>query len=124
MDGFASWLKLIIGGRCFFRPPAAFIAVFLTVWVSVASAGVLSLRPLPGIPKRQIAAKEESIYDRIWNLTDFYHDESNATLQDLSLTGRFHGQYHWADSETKVDNGWETRRARIGSRRRCFTTSR
>lgn len=59
-------------------------------------------------------AGSRSAFDPIWNGTELYRDDGAPILQDLDLTGRFHGQYHWADGDVADDDGWETRRLRVG----------
>lgn len=102
------------------RLPAILCAICLAVLSSTAFAGTLAAPVASKNAEAVVASKEESIYDKIWDLTDLYHDDGNEILQDLSLTGRFHGQYHWADSDTEYDNDWETRRARIGIEAKLF----
>jgi phosphate-selective porin OprO and OprP len=90
----------------------AFLAFFSTGWLPVAVAGSPT--------EAAVGSKEEFIFDKIWNVTELYHDDGNSILQDLSVTGRFHGQYHWSDGDTADDDGWETRRARIGLEAKVF----
>lgn len=59
-------------------------------------------------------AKEPSIYDQIWGLTKLYSNKDNPFIQELSLAGRYHGQYHWTDADTGNYEGWENRRFRLG----------
>jgi phosphate-selective porin OprO and OprP len=70
----------------------------------------------PGAPSLEqvTVPKEVSIYEQIWALTNLYEDEDSQGLQKLSLTGRFNGQYHWSDGDGVDDDGFETRRLRLG----------
>ena len=64
--------------------------------------------------------KEESIFDRIWGLATLYEGDENALFQKIAFTGRYHGQYHWADGDTGRDDGWENRRFRLGFKGRSL----
>ena len=61
-----------------------------------------------------VAPKEESIYDKIWGLAKLYEDKDAPFLQELSFSGRYHGQYHWTDADTGNFEDWENRRFRLG----------
>ncbi len=56
-----------------------------------------------------------SIEDKIDHLGRVYKDQNNQTFQELWLLGRYHGQYHWTEANTGEDNGYETRRFRLGA---------
>lgn len=59
------------------------------------------------------APKDQSSYDRIWNLAALYESKTGF-LNKLSLTGRYHGQFWSADSDTGHEYDWENRRIRAG----------
>jgi phosphate-selective porin OprO and OprP len=63
---------------------------------------------------------EPSIYDKLWSLATLYKDDSNSFIQELKLRGRYHGQYHWLDSDQGSDDGWEDRRIRLGIEGKLF----
>jgi hypothetical protein len=68
-------------------------------------------------------AKEEkpfSLGDTLENLGRVYKNEENETLQELWLLGRYHGQYHWTEANTGEDDGYETRRFRLGAQAKMF----
>lgn len=56
-----------------------------------------------------------SIEDKIDHLGRVYKDQTNQTFQELWLLGRYHGQYHWTEASTGEDDGYETRRFRLGA---------
>lgn len=66
------------------------------------------------------APKEESIYDKIWGLAVLYKNKDNPVLQELKLRGRYHGQYHWLDSDQGNEDSWEDRRSRFGIDAKLF----
>ena len=53
-------------------------------------------------------------YADLWDRTVFYENEENAFIQKVTFIGRFHGQYHYVDSDRGHDDGWEERRIRPG----------
>ncbi|MBX7211466.1 MAG: OprO/OprP family phosphate-selective porin [Verrucomicrobiaceae bacterium] len=61
-----------------------------------------------------VGRRQMSVFDQVWNATELYRDESNPIVQDLDITGRFHDQYHWSEGGAADDDGWESRRFRIG----------
>ena len=87
-------------------------AGFLTI-LSAASGfageSAVSKTPLDAAPP----ADEKSVYDQIWSLATLYKSDTGF-LNEISLTGRYNGQFWAADSETESDEGWENRRIRIG----------
>jgi phosphate-selective porin OprO/OprP len=62
-----------------------------------------------------IPAKPLSLGDALENLGRVYKDDKNEYIQELWLLGRYHGQYHWTEASTGEDNGYETRRFRLGA---------
>ena len=58
--------------------------------------------------------------EKLENLGRLYESDSNAFLQELWILGRFHGQYHWSEGSAGEDEGYETRRFRLGSQARLF----
>ncbi len=65
-------------------------------------------------PQAQVQPKEESVFDSIWGLASLYKNDSNSFLEELALTGRYHGQYHYEDEGGKTDDDWDNRRFRLG----------
>lgn len=68
----------------------------------------------------ETSAEEPSLYDKIWGLATLYKNDENPFIQELKLRGRYHGQYHWLDSDQGDDDGWEDRRSRIGIDAKLF----
>jgi phosphate-selective porin OprO/OprP len=66
------------------------------------------------------AKTDTSVFDDIWKLATLYKNDQNPFLQELKLRGRYHGQYHWLDSDQGNDNGWEDRRSRFGIDAKLF----
>ncbi|MBX3462265.1 MAG: hypothetical protein KF830_03770 [Planctomycetes bacterium] len=52
------------------------------------------------------------------NLGLLYRSNTDPVLNELWFLGRYHGQYHWADGSNGDDEGYETRRFRIGGQAR------
>lgn len=63
---------------------------------------------------------EPSIYDKLWSLATLYKNDGNSFIQEFKLRGRYHGQYHWLDSDQGDDDGWEDRRTRLGIEGKLF----
>lgn len=54
------------------------------------------------------------------NLGLLYRSDTDPVLDELWFLGRYHGQYHMAEASTGDDEGYETRRFRIGAQARFF----
>jgi phosphate-selective porin OprO/OprP len=61
-----------------------------------------------------------SLGDKLENLGRIYKNSSDPVIQELWLLGRYHGQYHWSEANTGEDDGYESRRTRLGSQARIF----
>ena len=68
-----------------------------------------------------ISPKELSVYDQIWGLTKLYENKDHPVLQELRITGRYHGQYHGSESDAASGEGWEDRRFRLGLEAKLFS---
>lgn len=75
---------------------------------------------MPKNPELAISTNEGSIYDKIWGLVKLYNNKENPVIQELALTGRYQGQYHWTDADSGHFEGWENRRFRSGFDARLF----
>lgn len=64
--------------------------------------------------------KSKTLGDELENLGLIYKNEKNETLQELWILGRYHGQYYWSEAGTADDDGFETRRMRLGFQSRLF----
>jgi phosphate-selective porin OprO/OprP len=67
-----------------------------------------------GIPR----LKAGSVFDRIWEIPKLYRNDDAALIQEISLFGRYQGQYWGVDSRQGAADGWENRRMRLGARTR------
>jgi hypothetical protein len=93
----------------------------------MAQAGVQSAAASTGgkaVVGKQPAAvaqpKEESAFDKLWGLATIYKNKDNAFLEELAITGRYHGQYWNADSGSQQDDDWDNRRFRLGMKAIMF----
>jgi len=71
-----------------------------------------------GAKERTTAQNEDkpfSISDELEQLGRVYKNGNDETLQELWLLGRYQGQYHWTEANTGQDDGYETRRFRLGA---------
>ncbi len=84
------------------------------------AASVDSKAPIGKSPKEAAQPKEESVFDRIWGLATLYKDDSNGFIEELAITGRYHGQFWAADGPSGNDNDWENRRFRVGLQATMF----
>jgi phosphate-selective porin OprO/OprP len=62
----------------------------------------------------------KSLGDTLENLGRIYQDNTDPVLQELWLLGRYHGQYHWTEATTGEDDGYESRRTRLGAQAKMF----
>lgn len=53
-------------------------------------------------------------YLNLWDYTTLYSNKENPYIQEVDFIGRYHGQYHYVDSNRGSDDGWENRRLRPG----------
>lgn len=92
-------------------------------WI-VAACGMLVLFTddtlLAGDNSSKAAIEEAAVSDdswsyvNLWDHTVWYDNEENPFIQKVTFIGRFHGQYHYVDSDRGHDDGWEERRIRPG----------
>ncbi len=91
------------------------LSIFGAAGFSLAIAGsamagdsgkVVEMEPAP--------APEPWTICNIFDYATLYEDSDNPFLQELALIGRYHGQWHYADSDRGEDSGWENRRFRFG----------
>src|SRR5690606_37393045 len=59
-------------------------------------------------------------FDELWKAFTLHKDDSNPIRQEFKLRGRYHGQYHWLDSDQGNADAWEDRRARFGFDAKLF----
>ncbi len=71
-------------------------------------------------PGTSTETKPFTLGDALENLGRLYKDDKNEYLQELWLLGRYHGQYHWTEASTGEDDGFETRRFRLGAQAKVF----
>jgi phosphate-selective porin OprO/OprP len=67
-----------------------------------------------------LATASPSIGDTLENLGRVLGNDSNQYMQELWLLGRFQGQYHWTEASSGEDDGYETRRFRLGGQARMY----
>ena len=65
-------------------------------------------------------AKPESVYDRVWRLTEWYRDDRNPVIQRLRFSGRFQQDYATVDADQGDHDEWNVRRMRMGLRANLF----
>ena len=70
--------------------------------------------------KSLVFAQTPNHQDEFENLGLVYKDDKNPTLQEFWLLGRYHGQYHWSEGSAAEDDGYETRRNRIGFQAKLY----
>ena len=63
---------------------------------------------------------DKSAFDELWGLATLYKNDANPLIQEFKLRGRYHGQYHWLDSDQGDDDDWENRRSRFGFDAKLF----
>jgi phosphate-selective porin OprO/OprP len=99
-------------GLARFARVVAFLAVLVShrqaVGQSVGSRSVESV-------KQGSALSSVSLGDALENMGRVYKGTGDEFLQELWLLGRYHGQYHWTEASTGEDDGYESRRTRLGA---------
>ena len=84
-------------------------------------AGTAGATAPAALPAAAVApATEPSGFERLWSLATLYRNDAHPILQELKLRGRYHGQYHWLESEQGDTRDWEDRRSRFGFDARMF----
>lgn len=66
------------------------------------------------------APKTEDWCVSLWNLATLYKNDSNPYIQEIALTGRYHGQFAYTDNDGGQADGWDNRRFRTGIRIKAF----
>jgi phosphate-selective porin OprO and OprP len=64
-------------------------------------------------PQPQPTVAEKNPLEQIWGLASLYSG-GKGFFNDLSITGRYHGQYHNTDGGKLTDSDWDNRRFRVG----------
>ena len=64
--------------------------------------------------------KRQSVYDKIWKLTEWYKDETNPVIQSVSFGGRFHYDYAAINADEGNHHEWNIRRMRLGPKLTLF----
>jgi len=97
--------------------PALAVAALSTALTGSGRAGTEAAPAATAAGKNVLAepAVEASTMDKIWGLATLYKSD-DGFLNELSLTGRYQGQFWNADAEDGDDNDWENRRFRLGTR--------
>jgi phosphate-selective porin OprO/OprP len=82
----------------------------------------MSMSPPPPFPAviSPMLDEPDTLGERWDHLGRLYHSDTDPVLQELWLLGRFHGQYHWSEGSAGEDEGYETRRFRLGGQARLF----
>lgn len=77
--------------------------------------------PIGAAAQTATAKTAPSAYDKAWtNFTELYVDDTNAVVQRVLLSGRFHFDFANIDSDQGDRSEWNARRLRIGPRVTLF----
>jgi len=101
----------------------ALFAVLLLASQNSAHAGTVASETSgkePSVSNSATKYLEPSLFDKVWSLGTLYKNDENPFLQEFKLRGRYHGQYHWLDSDQGNEDGWEDRRSRLGFDAKLF----
>lgn len=91
-----------------------------TCLLSLFLAPALATAGTPAPAATTPAAKEESTFDRIWDLANLYENKENPVIQKLSFTGRAHFDLFHVDSDVGDADDWNFRRLRLGGKATVF----
>ena len=59
-------------------------------------------------------ARDESLFDKIWNIPKLYRNDDNPVIEEFDFIGRFQQDYFNVDSDRGSTSFWEIRRFRLG----------
>ncbi|MGI8604451.1 MAG: porin [Verrucomicrobiales bacterium] len=98
--------------------PGLALAVFSA---GVGRAGTAQMSAKESVDKNVVEPlKEKTWCEKLFGLATIYKGDDSDWLNEFAITGRYHGQFWAADSETGSDEDWENRRFRIGARAVLF----
>ena len=96
-------------------------SLILTASLCVVGGAVASLAQTPAAnPEAAIEAPKVSMGDSLEELGNIHDVEDDPVLQQLWILGRYHGQYHWSEGSNGEDEGFESRRLRLGIQVKMF----
>lgn len=96
--------------------PALAAAALSTVLTVPGQAGTEAAPAAPSGKSVITEPADESTWmDKVWGLATLYKSDEGF-LNEISLTGRYHGQFWNADADSGSDNDWDNRRFRLGTR--------
>ncbi len=97
------------------------IAIILAAAAATAgSAQAGPAAPAPTGKDTPPAVTEKDWCKDLWDLATLYKSDSNPIIQEIALTGRYHGQYAMVDSDGGDAQGWDHRRFRTGIKLKVF----
>lgn len=76
--------------------------------------------PKEQVPNTPPATNRPNPEGKLEDLGLLVRDDKAPVLNELWVLGRYHGQYHWSDATDRDDQGYETRRFRLGGQARLF----
>jgi len=90
--------------------------------VALLAAGSAFAGPAPVVTGKAPveAPKESDLCEDIWKWATLYKNKDNPIVQEIALTGRYHGQYAIVDSDGGDADGWDHRRFRTGIKMTVF----
>lgn len=92
-------------------------------WSGVAALAlpvVAMAGPVTEVESPVLSEREPTLGERIENLGLLHRDPENPLLQEWWLLGRFHGQVYDTEGGPTEDDGYETRRLRLGTQLRLL----
>ncbi len=67
-----------------------------------------------------LSAQDDSVFDGVWGLRQWYENEGNALVQSIRLSGRFQYEYARVEDGAVSHDEWNVRRMRLGIRAGLF----
>ena len=89
-------------------------ALLLALGFATAQAGAPAVTTDTAKGGNPVQPKEESVYDKIWNLAKIYKNDNNPVIEEFDLIGRFQFDFFNVSSDRGHTNFWEIRRFRLG----------
>ncbi len=96
------------------------IKSLLAAAVLTAGNAFAGTNPPPPVASTSETASEQSWADKLWGLATLYKNDSNPWLEEISLNGRYQGQYYNIGGDGLNDDDWDHRRFRLGMKAKMF----
>jgi len=102
------------------KPRAAALALGIVCGIAAGPVSAGEPMAAPSGAKNPVPVEEPKDCCDYWRIPPLYKSEGNPFLQELSIGGRYQGQYYAVDSDKGSNEDWDNRRWRIGGKAKLF----